>query len=78
MNQEFGDESTTYFSILQLIAGGLNRRSDIDGAMQRDMGAFLQSLEKNYSVVSRLKPMLPASDFGRYQLTQGGFSIDDM
>lgn len=71
MNQEFGDESTTYFSILQLIAGGLNRRSDIDGAMQRDMGAFLQNLEKNYSVVSRLKPILskPNSKTSSYEIS---------
>ncbi len=71
MNQEFGDESATYFSILQLIAGGLNRRSDIDGAMQRDMGAFLQNLEKNYSVVSRLKPILskPNSKTSSYEIS---------
>ena len=71
MNQEFGDESATYFSILQLIAGGLNRRSDIDGAMQRDMGAFLQNLENNYSVVSRLKPMLakPGSKTTSYEVS---------
>ena len=71
MNQEFGDESATYFSILQLIAGGLNRRSDIDGAMQRDMGAFLQNLEKNYSVVCRLKPLLakPGSKTTSYEIS---------
>jgi len=71
MNQEFGDESATYFSILQLIAGGLNRRSDIDGAMQRDMGAFLQNLEKNYSVVSRQKPILakPGSKTTSYEIS---------
>lgn len=61
MNQEFGDESATYFSILQLIAGGSNRRSDIDGTMQKDMGTFLQNLEKNYGLVSRLKPLLSKS-----------------
>ena len=58
MNQEFSDESATYFSILQLIAGGLTTRSDIDGAMQKDMGVYLQNLEKNYLMVSRLKPIL--------------------
>lgn len=61
MSQEFGDESATYFSILQLIAGGSNRRSDIDGTMQKDMGTFLQNLEKNYGLVSRLKPLLSKS-----------------
>lgn len=71
MNQEFGDEGTTYFSILQLIAGGLNRRSDIDGAMQKDMGTFLQNLERNYNLVSRLKPLLskPGSKTSAYEIS---------
>lgn len=71
MNQEFGDEGTTYFSILQLIAAGLNRRSDIDGTMQKDMGAFLQNLEKNFNVVSRLKPILarPNSKTSTYEIS---------
>lgn len=71
MNQEFGDESATYFSILQLIAGGLNRRSDIDGTMQKDMGAFLQNLEKNYGLVGRLKPLLskPTSKTSAYEIS---------
>ncbi len=71
MNQEFGDESSTYFSILQLIAGGLNRRSDIDGTMQKDMGTFLQNLEKNYNIISRLRPLLakPASKTTSYEIS---------
>ena len=71
MNQEFGDESATYFSILQLIAGGSNRRSDIDGTMQKDMGTFLQNLEKNYGLVSRLKPLLskPTSKTSTYEIS---------
>jgi AAA+ ATPase superfamily predicted ATPase len=71
MNQEFGDEGSTYFSILQLIAAGLNRRSDIDGAMQKDMGTFLQNLEKNFNVISRLKPILakPNSKTSAYEIS---------
>ena len=71
MNQEFGDEGSTYFSILQLIAGGLNRRSDIDGAIQKDMGTFLQNLEKNFNVISRLKPILakPNSKTSAYEIS---------
>lgn len=71
MNQEFSDESATYFSILQLIAGGLTTRSDIDGAMHKDMGAFLQNLEKNYLMVSRLKPILakPGSKVTAYEIS---------
>ena len=62
MNQKFGKESATYFSILQLIANGMTKRSDIDGTMQRDMGAYLQNLEKNYLMISRLKPLLAKSN----------------
>lgn len=71
VRQEFSDDSTTYFSILQLIASGLTRRADIDGAMQKDMGAFLQNLEKNYNLVSRLRPVLakPASKKTAYEIS---------
>ena len=71
MNQEFSDESATYFSILQLIAGGMTKRSDIDGAMQKDMGVYLQNLEKNYLMVSRQKPLLskPNSKVTAYEIS---------
>ncbi|MBP5360131.1 MAG: ATP-binding protein, partial [Bacteroidaceae bacterium] len=71
MNQEFGEDSNTYFSILQLIAGGMTRRSDIDGAMQKDMGTFLQNLESHYNIVSRLKPLLakPNSKTSAYEIS---------
>jgi hypothetical protein len=71
MNQEFGDDSTTYFSILQLIAGGMTRRSDIDGTIQKDVGAYLQNLEKNYNMIARLKPILsrPNSKTTAYEIS---------
>lgn len=62
VNQEFSDEGTTYFSILQMIAEGMTRRGDIDGAMQKDMGVYLQNLEKNYYMISRMKPILSKPD----------------
>lgn len=58
MNQEFSDDSITYFSILQLVANGMTRRADIDGAMQKDMGVYLQNLDRNYNMLARLKPIL--------------------
>lgn len=58
MNQEFSGDSLTYFSILQLIANGMTRRADIDGAMQKDTGTFLQNLERDFRIISRLKPLL--------------------
>ena len=53
-----------------MIAGGLTRRADIDGAMQKDMGTFLQNLEKNYNLISRLRPMLskPSSKKTAYEI----------
>lgn len=71
MNQEFSDDSVTYFSILQLIADGKNTRSDIDGAMQKDMGVYLQNLEKNFMMVARLKPLLakPNSKVTAYEIS---------
>ncbi|MBR5651984.1 MAG: ATP-binding protein [Bacteroidales bacterium] len=71
MNQEFSDESNTYFSVLQLIAGGLTKRSEIDGAMQKDMGVYLQNLEKNFMLVKRLKPLLakPSSKVSAYEIS---------
>lgn len=71
LNQEFGDDSGTYFSILQLVAGGLTRRSDIDGAMQKDMGTYLQNLEQNFRILSRLKPLLakPGSKTTSYEIS---------
>ena len=58
LNNEFSGEYSTYFSILQLIAAGKTHRSDIDGALQKDMGTFLQNLERNYEMIARQKPLL--------------------
>lgn len=72
MNQEFGDDSATYFSVLQLIASGNTRRRDIDGALQKDAGMYLYNLERNYHIISRLKPLL-APDNGKVS----GYEIAD-
>ena len=71
LNQEFSDESNTYFSILQLIAGGLTKRCEIDGAMQKDMGTYLQNLETNFHLVVRRKPLLskPNSKTTSYEIS---------
>jgi len=71
LNQEFGEDSGTYFSILQLVAGGLTRRADIDGAIQKDMGTYLQILEQNYKMLRRLKPLLakPGSKTTAYEIS---------
>jgi hypothetical protein len=71
VNQEFSDEGNTYFSLLQLIAGGLTRRAEIDGAMNKDMGTFLQNLERNYLMINRIKPLMarPNSKQSAYEVS---------
>lgn len=58
LNQEFAGESGTYFSILQIIASGKTKRSEIDSILQKDMGTYLQNLESRYELISRMKPLL--------------------
>ncbi|MGM9701907.1 MAG: ATP-binding protein [Prevotella sp.] len=71
MNQEFSDDSVTYFSILQLIARGMTRRADIDGALMKDTGTFLQNLERDFRIISRIKPLLskPNSKTSSYEIS---------
>ena len=71
VNQEFGEDGVTYFSVLQMIADGMTRRGDIDGAMQKDTGVYLQNLEKNYNMISRLKPLLskPNGKVSAYEIS---------
>ena len=59
------------YSILQLIASGLNHRSDIDGALQKDSGVYLLNLENNFGMVSRIRPILasPNSKISSYEIT---------
>ena len=54
---EFSNEYDIYFSILQLIALGKSSQAQIDGVLQKNTGAYLNNLEKNYELVYKLKPM---------------------
>ncbi len=58
LNQEFSGEFTTYFSILQVMAAGKTKRSEIDSTLHKDMGTYLQNLEGKYELISRMKPLL--------------------
>ncbi len=71
IQNEFGSDYNTYYSILQLIANGLNRRGDIDGALQKDCGTYLTNLENNFEMVQRLRPLLasPNSKVSSYEIT---------
>lgn len=54
---EFGKDYTNYLSILQLIASGLTTQSEIDGAIGKNTGAYLDNLEVEYSYIHRRQPM---------------------
>ncbi|MDR0523640.1 MAG: ATP-binding protein [Candidatus Methanoplasma sp.] len=54
---EFGRDYRTYFSILQLIAGGRNRRSEISAALGVDSGAYLRKLEAEHSLIRQSRPV---------------------
>lgn len=58
LNQEFSGEFGTYFSVLQVIASGKTKRSEIDSVLQKDTGAFLQNLESKFELINRMKPLL--------------------
>jgi len=54
---EFGKEYGTYFSILQLIASGKTSQAEVDSIIGKNTGAYLVNLEKNYSLISKNKPL---------------------
>ncbi len=59
---EFGKEYGTYFSILQLIAAGKTSQSEIDAVIRKNTGAYLVNLEKEYSFITRSRPMFAAAN----------------
>ncbi|MBF0762702.1 ATP-binding protein [Dysgonomonas mossii] len=67
---EFGKEYGTYFSIMQLIASGKTTQSEIDSIIEKNTGAYLVNLEKEYSLIIRNKPMFskPESRKNRWSL----------
>lgn len=67
---EFGKEYGTYFSILQLIASGKTIQSEIDSIIGKNTGAYLVNLEKEYSLITKNKPMFakPESRKNRWSL----------
>lgn len=54
---EFGREYGTYFSILQLIASGKTAQSEIDSIIEKNTGAYLNNLDKDYSLIVKNKPV---------------------
>ena len=69
---EFGREYGIYFSILQLIATGKTKHSEIDSIIGKNTGAYLSNLEKEYSLIRRYKPI-----FSKPESRKARWSIED-
>jgi len=75
--EEFGKEYTTYFSILALIASGKTARSEMENILEKDIGGYLDRLDKEYSIIKKVKPIF-AKEGGRilkYEIIDNFFSF---
>lgn len=54
---EFGRKFQIYYSILQLIASGMTRQSEIDSIIGKNTGRYLDTLETEYSLIKKQRPM---------------------
>lgn len=57
VSNEFSNDYNTYFSILQLLASGMTRISEIDGVLGKSSGVYLANLENNYEMISKVRPL---------------------
>jgi AAA+ ATPase superfamily predicted ATPase len=75
--EEFGKEYTTYFSILSLIAAGKTARAEMESILQKDVGGYLERLEREYSVIKRVKPIFAkeGSRVLKYEIVDNFFSF---
>ena len=55
---EFGRDYGTYFSILQLIAGGMTTQNEIDSIIGKNTGAYLNNMHEDYLFISKNTPLL--------------------
>lgn len=55
---EFGKEYGNYFSILSLIASGKTARNEIESILEMQVGGFLDRLENNFGVITKVRPIL--------------------
>ena len=54
---EFGRRFQIYYSILQLIATGIISPSEINSIIQKNTGRYLDTLEQEYSLIQKRRPM---------------------
>jgi AAA+ ATPase superfamily predicted ATPase len=68
--EEFGKEYVNYFSILELISVGKTSRGEMESVLQKDLGGFLEKLEKDYYIINKYKPInaKPESKLVKYKI----------
>ena len=55
---EFGKDYGNYFSILMLIANSKTARSEMESIMNMNLGGFLDRLENDFGLITKLRPIL--------------------
>lgn len=75
--EEFGKEYTSYFSILSLISLGKTARVEMENILEKDIGGYLDRLEKEYSIIKRVKPIFAkeGSRILKYEIEDNFFSF---
>ncbi len=69
--EEFGRDYHNYFSILSLIASSKTSKSEIESILEFNISGFLERLEKDYSIIKRIKPVFskPGTKRQKYEIT---------
>ncbi len=55
--EKFGKDYLTYFSILALIASGKTSRGEVESILEKDVGGYLNRLEKEYNIIESIRPV---------------------
>ena len=71
--EEFGKDSSIYFSILSAIATGRNTRNEIETAVGKEVGGYLSKLEDEYNIITKHLPILTPNSQKNVH-----YEIDDM
>jgi len=71
--EEFGKEYGIYFSILELMAAGKTTRAEIESIIQKDIGGYIERLDKDYAIIKSFKPITakPNAKLQKYHIRDG-------
>ena len=59
---EFGKDYRTYFSIMQLISSGKERRSEMESVLGMELGPYLKRLDEEYGFIRQISPIFSKPD----------------